>query len=124
MGLVASPDDLAETFFAAINTGDLEAAVQLWLDDAQFVGPGAAPIEGMDAIRGVLATLIDNRTQMAVADVTTFVAGPVAMRTGWLKLTGTPPHGEPFESVSEFVTIYALGDDGWRIAIDAPAGLP
>ena len=118
-----SPEAVAQAFEAAINAGDLDAALALWHDDAVFVGAGAAPIEGKQAVRGVLATLIDNRTRVRIETTRTYIAGPTAVRTGRLKLSGTGGGGKAFELATDYVTVYAKDEDGWRIVIDAPAGL-
>lgn len=121
---MVSPDEIAQAFETAIADGDLEAALALWLDDAVFVPAGAAPLTGRDAIRTVLAGLIDAGTRLRMAASGSYVAGAVALRSGRLTLSGKGADGEPFETVTDFVTVYALTEDGWRIALDAPAGLP
>jgi ketosteroid isomerase-like protein len=98
---------VAEAFEAAIAERDLEAAVD----------------HGRNAIRGVLAGLIDGGATLSGETVGVYVAGGVALRAVRLRLTGRDPDGEPFETVTDGVTVYALTEAGWRIAIDAPAGL-
>ncbi len=114
---------VAEAFEAAIATRDLEAALDLWLDDAVLVPAGAEPLHGRDAIRGVLAGLIDSGTQLTGEVAGLFTAGDVAVRAVRLTLTGRGTDGEPFETVTDGVTVYALTEAGWRIAIDAPGGV-
>jgi ketosteroid isomerase-like protein len=119
----ASPEAVAQVFVAAINSGDLDSALDLWVDDAVCVPAGAAPAAGKQAVRGVLAALIDNGTKLTIETSRTYIAGATAVRTGRLKLSGRGAGEEPFEVRTDYVTVYAFGDAGWRIAIDAPAGL-
>ena len=121
--MLDSAPAVAEAFEAAIAERDLQAALDLWLEDAVFIPPGAAPLHGRDAIRGVLAGLIDGGATLSSETVGVYVAGGVALRAVRLRLTGHDPDGEPFETVTDGVTVYALTEAGWRIAIDAPAGL-
>jgi ketosteroid isomerase-like protein len=53
-----------------------------------------------------------------------FVAGDVATATGTLTLSGTGHDGRPFAQSSSSVVVYRRSVDGWRIALDAPWGLP
>jgi ketosteroid isomerase-like protein len=117
-----SPDAVAEAFVAAINAGDLDAALELWLQDAVIVRGGGVALRGKDAIRGVLATLIDNGTQLAFESTAGYAAGAAAVRFGMLKMSAQAANGAGYEGVTRFLTVYARGEDGWLIAIDAPAG--
>jgi uncharacterized protein (TIGR02246 family) len=121
--MLESPEAVAKAFEAAIADRDLQEALDLWLEDAVLVPPGAEPLRGRDAIRTVLAGLIDSGTRLAGETVGVYMAGDVALRAVRLRLTGRDPHGEPFETVSDGITVYALTESGWRIALDAPAGL-
>ncbi len=119
----ASPEAVAQAFAAAINDGDATAALDLWLDDAVFVRPDGAALEGKAAIRDVLAALVENGTKMRVEMDGCHVAGPAAAAHGTLTFTVPRADAEPAEATSRFTAVYARGDDGsWRIAIDAPWG--
>jgi ketosteroid isomerase-like protein len=48
----------------------------------------------------------------------------LAIVSGALTLNGTAGAKEPFAQRSSSVVVYIRGADGWRIAIDAPSGLP
>jgi uncharacterized protein (TIGR02246 family) len=119
----ASPEAVASAFASAINAGDLDAALNLWVEDAVFVPADGAPIEGKQGVRGVLATLIENATELTIETARTYIAGATAVRAGRLRVSGVGVGGEPFEVATDYVTVYARDQDGWRIALDAPAGL-
>lgn len=113
-----SPDAVAQAFVAAINAGDIDAALELWLDDAVLVGPRDAALRGRDAIRGVLTTLIENGTKLAFESVESYVAGNAGVRTGMLRMSVHRTSGAGFDGVASFLTVYARSGDDWRIAID------
>jgi uncharacterized protein (TIGR02246 family) len=120
----ASPDEVGRTFVAALNSGNLEAALELWLDDAVLLPPGGSPVEGRQAIRAALAPLIETAAELRIDSSRTYVAGGSAVRTGRLRLIAGSADGSPTEVVTHFITVYARSGDGWRIVLDAPAGLP
>ena len=61
---------------------------------------------------------------MQVAVTNLYEAGGIALATGSLTLSGEG-HDGPYEQRSDSTVVYARGADGlWRIALDAPWGLP
>jgi uncharacterized protein (TIGR02246 family) len=119
-----SPEAVAQSFASAINAGDTEAALQLWLEDAVFVAADGPPRRGRAQIRDVFAALIENGTQMRIEMAGCHVAGPVAAAHGKLTFTVPAPDGERVEASTRFTAVYARDESGvWRIAIDAPWGL-
>ncbi len=119
-----SPEQLAAAFAAAINAGNAQAAAALWIDDATIVQPDGATVSGRTAVTAALQALVDNGVQVQIDVSSVFVAGDAAMVAGGLTLNGTNGQHEPFAQRSSSVVIYTRGPDGWRIAIDAPWGLP
>jgi uncharacterized protein (TIGR02246 family) len=119
-----TPEELAATFAAAINAGEVQAAVELWTDDAMIVQPDGDTVRGKPAVAAALQTLVDNSVRMEIDVSNVFVGGRVAIVAGALTLNGTNGAKEPFAQRSSSVVIYIRGADGWRIAIDAPWGLP
>jgi uncharacterized protein (TIGR02246 family) len=119
-----SPEAVAQAFARAINAGDVHAALELWLDDAVFVPADGLPLEGKDALHGVLGELVQNGTRMQIEMAACYVAGSAALGHGTLTFT-THGHGaEANELTTRFVAVYARdGKGAWRIAIDAPWGL-
>lgn len=121
-----TPAALLAAFLAAVNARDLDAAVELWREDAVIVQPDGQPLRGREAVAGALRALIDSRAEVHTEVTSIVEAGDVALVTGTLTLTaqnGDGPDGR-FTSRSSSVVIYKRGPDGWRIALDAPWGLP
>jgi uncharacterized protein (TIGR02246 family) len=120
-----SPHALAARFAAAINDGDVAAALELWLDDASLVQADGTALQGRATIAPALQALVDHRIAFRVQLTRLFTAGNIALGLGTLTMSGRNGHGEDFEQASSSVVVYARDSAGtWRIAIDAPWGLP
>jgi uncharacterized protein (TIGR02246 family) len=120
-----SPQQLSQDFAAAINARDVAAAADLWIEDAAIVRPDGQITRGRDAVADALRALMDNGVTVHIELGALFVAGDVATATGTLTLSGTGHDGAPFAQSSSSVVVYSRGaDGGWRIALDAPWGLP
>lgn len=119
-----TPEDLSVAFAAAINARDLPAALELWSEDPAIVQPDGSTIRGRESIATALQALIDNGVTLEISVTSVFAAGAVATAVGTLKLSGRDGDGQPHEQSSQSVVVYAREADGWRIAIDAPWGLP
>jgi uncharacterized protein (TIGR02246 family) len=119
-----SPEQLSQDLAAAINARDVEAAAELWVEDAAIVRADGQMTRGRDAVAAALAALMDNGVTMHIELGGLFVAGGVATATGMLTLSGTGEDGRPFEQSSRSIVVYTHRADGWRIALDAPWGLP
>jgi len=117
-----TPEQISAAFAAAINSGDIEGALSLWSEDAAIVGPDGAMVSGREAISGVLQALIGNGASVHIEVTGLYSAGDAALATGKLRMS--VPGQEPYEGDTSIV-LYTRGADGrWRVAIDAPWGLP
>ena len=120
-----SPEALSAAFGAAINSGDVAAALELWLEDAAIVQAGGQMVRGREAIGAALQALVRHDVSLEIDVERVFSAGGVAIATGTLTMSTVGEDGEPFTQRSRSVVVYARGSDGrWRLAIDAPWGLP
>jgi uncharacterized protein (TIGR02246 family) len=119
-----TPEELAAAFAAAISAGDVNAAVELWTDDATIVQPDGEALHGKPAVAAALRAIVDNGLRMEIDVSNVFVAGDAAVVVGALTLNGTHSEHGPFAQRSSSVVVYTRDPDGWRIAIDAPWGLP
>jgi uncharacterized protein (TIGR02246 family) len=121
---VLSPDALSAAFTEAINSRDLPAALELWTEDAAIISPTGERASGRAAIAAALQGLLDNGVTVQIDVTSIFAAGDVAVATGSFTACGTGADGEAFSSRSSSVVVYTRTPDGWRIALDAPWGLP
>jgi uncharacterized protein (TIGR02246 family) len=119
-----TPTALAEAFAAAINAGDVPAAVELWIGDPAIVQADGETVRGKRAVAAALQALVDTGVRLEIDVSNVFAGGDVAVVVGGLTLNGTNGDSEPFAQRSSSVVVYVRGPDGWRIAIDAPWGLP
>ncbi len=121
----SSPEALSEAFGAAINAHDVPAALDLWIEDAAIVQADGQVLRGRDAIGGALRALVEHEVSLEIDVARVFATAEVAVAVGSLTITGADADGRPFEQRSRSVVVYAKGPDGgWRLAIDAPWGLP
>ncbi len=115
-----TPEELAEAFAGALARRDLDGALAMWSEEAAIVAADGSLVQGRPAIREALQALLTNGTRVSIELASLFRAGDVALATGSLTLSG-----EGFEQRSSSTVVYARGTDGrWRIALDAPWGLP
>ncbi len=120
-----SPQALSSAFAAAINAGDVPAALELWVEDAALLQGSGKMVRGRAAIGAALQALVEHRVSLEIEVERIFSAGAVAIATGSLTMSGVGADGGPFSQASRSVVVYSQATDGsWRVAIDAPWGLP
>jgi uncharacterized protein (TIGR02246 family) len=120
-----SPEQLSAEFAAAIEARDVPAALALWSDDAALIQADGRAIRGHAAIEPALRALVENGVRLDIRLSRAFDAGDVAIGTGTLTISGTDPGGQRFEHASNSIVVYRrVADGSWRIALDAPWGLP
>jgi uncharacterized protein (TIGR02246 family) len=120
-----SPEELSASFARALARGDVNAALELWIEDATILTAAGEPMRGREAIGAALRALVDNGAHVEIELSRTITAGDVAVGLGTLTLSGTATGGAAFRQQSSSTVIYSRGADGrWRIALDAPWGLP
>jgi uncharacterized protein (TIGR02246 family) len=120
----ATPATLLSAFLSAVNAHDLDAAVALWREDAAIVQADGEALRGRDAVARALRALIDSRFEIDTEVASIVEAGDVALISGTLTISGESEDGRRFSHSSSSVVIYRRDSDGWRIALDAPWGLP
>lgn len=120
-----SPEALAEAFAAALSAGDVAGAMELWVEDATIVGADGQPVCGRDEIALALDAIVSHEVKVDIRLSRTFTAGDTALVLGTLTMSGTGLDGRPFSQQSQSTVVYQRDAQGaWRIAIDAPWGLP
>lgn len=120
----ATPEELSSALQAAINAGDAQAALELWDERAVIIGADGAVIEGPGALAGALRALVENGARLEIQLFGLIAVGDVALASGTLTIHGESPQGERSLQHGSSVVVYHRGPAGWRIAIDAPWGLP
>ncbi len=120
----STPEELPRLFAAAVNSGDTGAALELWSAEAAMVSFDGSVLEGEGAVEGAVRALIEAGTRIEIEVERVVNAGMVALAFGTLTMKGSDDAGRPFEQQSSSMAVYALQDGGWRVALDAPWGLP
>jgi uncharacterized protein (TIGR02246 family) len=121
----SSPGDTSKAFAAAVNAGDVPAALELWAEDAVLLHADGRTIAGRRAIEATLEYLVSIDTRLEIRVARTFQAGTAAVGVGTLTMSATTPEHRKFEQESQFVVVYTRSQDGpWRLTIDAPWGFP
>jgi uncharacterized protein (TIGR02246 family) len=120
-----TPEEVSDAFRAAINAGDVPAALELWIDDAAIVQADGHALRGRAAIAVALQALVEHQIEIDIHIDHLTTAGQVGVAIGTLTMRGTNAQGERFEHHSDSTVVYTRGaDDYWRLAIDAPWGFP
>jgi uncharacterized protein (TIGR02246 family) len=117
-----SPDETNELFAAAINSADLEAALELYEPDACLVPAPGEPVFGLDAIRAALQGFVDAKPTLTIEPGSLRQVGDLALAAHPWKATGEGPDG-PVEVSGHAVEVVRRQADGtWRFVIDDPYG--
>jgi uncharacterized protein (TIGR02246 family) len=120
-----SPAELSAAFAEALAQHDVERAMELWVEEPTILTPAGEAVQGRAAIAAALEVLVANGTDVKIDLRRSITAGDVALGLGTLTLSGIGSDGKPFSQQSTSAVIYKRCSDGaWRVAIDAPWGLP
>lgn len=105
-----------ERFMNAFAAGDADAVVSLYTDDAQFIAPGMAPLEGHGAIHQFLSGAIGSgvdRLELETSEIE--VVGDTAYEVGTYEMSA----GEQTADRGNYMVIWRRGADGeWRLHRD------
>jgi ketosteroid isomerase-like protein len=126
--LKESADQIRARHVAAVNAGDLEAAVGIFAPDSVFLPPGQPPLENIPAIRAWFSHVFGQFT----IDGFSLEPGPVlehgdmVLEHGRWKGTFLPKDGSnSLPAGGTYLTVYALQPDGsTRVIRDSFNGLP
>jgi ketosteroid isomerase-like protein len=116
-----SPRDTSLGFAAAINSGDLESALEHWMPGAVLVSPDGEEARGADEIRRCLAALIGSGAKLEI-ELDAVIEGP-EIALGGTTMAMTLPHASGQRIEFRGTVVYTRAPDGWRFAIDAPVAL-
>jgi uncharacterized protein (TIGR02246 family) len=118
-----SPARVIELFTAALNTGDVEEAMDLYEPDATFAPQPGEEVKGREAIRSALELFAALKPRMSGEVTKVMTAGDVALVMNRWQLEGTQADGAPVAMRGHSADVFRRAPDGgWRILIDDPWG--
>jgi uncharacterized protein (TIGR02246 family) len=111
---------LFDRLMAADNRGDVDAVVRCYADDAVFLPPGGASVEGIRNIRPRYEELFATNGLEVRMDVDAIeVKGPLAFSRGMTRGRLVPRDGSPPREIADRYLMVLRGGDGgeWKIAV-------
>ena len=116
------PEECDTLLVAALNRGDLEAAVALYEPNAAFVQEPGKVVTGHGAIREAMKGFLAIKPKFTL-DVNAVQNGDIAMLRSKWQVTGTDPEGKPVSMSGNGIEVVRRQADGtWLFTIDNPAG--
>jgi len=119
------PEECDQLLFKTIETGDVDAALELYEPDAVFVVSPDQVVTGHGAIREVLKGMLATGGIGKIESVksVTSVDGTIAFTRTKGSATHQGPDGKPVTVHFHSVEVVRKQPDGtWRIVIDDPSG--
>jgi uncharacterized protein (TIGR02246 family) len=117
------PEQAIELFAAALNRGDVDAAITFYDSEAAFTPQPGEAVTGLEAIRGALQQFAALKPRLRGEITKVLTAGDVALVHNRWQLEGTQPDGRPVEMRGHSADVLRRASDGsWRILIDDPWG--
>jgi len=116
-------------FQRLLNSGDLDGLVELYAEDAVYVPARGQRLEGREAVRSVLAGLIESGAKLRMELVELVEAGEVALERARYHIEVPDPDGvadgngdgERMQITGDSNLVLRRAEDGcWRILIDDP----
>ena len=102
-------------FEAGFDSGDAEAVVALYADDARLMAPNAATTIGLDSVRATFGAMIDAGLAVDLEPIETQSAGDIAYVVGKYKLMA----GEDTVDEGKYMETWRRGGDGeWKMTND------
>jgi uncharacterized protein (TIGR02246 family) len=120
---MAQPIDTVNQLTAALNRGDLDAALSLYEANAVLVAQPGQLARGSAELRAALRRFIDLKPRLTSQAQCVIESGDIALYTGRWTLQGMDPAGREVSMGGDSTDILRRQDDGrWLIAIDNPWG--
>ncbi len=120
---MSTPIDTVNQLAEAINRGDLEAALALYVPNAVLVPQPGQLARGTTELRAALGRFIDLKPTLKFQAHSVIEVDDIAQYTSRWTLHGTDPSGQAIAMGSESSDVLRRQQDGrWLIAVDNPWG--
>ena len=119
-----TPEQVLKSIVDGINTGNLDALMQLYEPDASFAAqPGMLAQGGLAGVREGLAGFIGMKGKLDLKVTRVLEAKDLALVIGVWSFSGTGPDGKEVKLASRSADVLRRQADGsWRFVIDNPWG--
>jgi len=119
----ATPEQVLKAVVDGINTGNLDALVQLYEPEAAFTSQPGSLSRGSEGIRQSLSAFVAMKGTLDLEVTRVLEAGGLALVAGTWSFTGTGPDGAPLTlSGRNADVLRRQADNSWRFVIDNPWG--
>src|SRR5437899_80528 len=109
---VTRPEDMAQSFAEAFNSGNVDAVLALYESNAVLVAPPGQLASGIDAIREALQGFLVLKGKLAIESRYCIRAGDTALTSSKWSLRGTGPDGKPIEIGAKSAEVVGRQTDG------------
>ncbi len=122
--MTRGPIDAVHQLVAAINAGNLDAAVALYEPTGVLISPAGVPARGTAELRAALGGFIAMKPRLEAQAERVFESGDLALYLSRWTLHGVDPGGKAIEMAGESTDVLRRQADGrWLVAIDNPWGV-
>jgi len=119
-----TPEQTNQLLAQALNSGNLEAAADLYEADATFFPQPGQPVTGAAAIREALAGFIAMKPTLNIEIVVSATTGDTALTQNKWTMKATGPDGSPMDLGGQSAEVVRRQADGsWKFVIDNPWGV-
>lgn len=119
------PEDCSRILIAALESGDLDASVSVYENNAVLFKKSGEPMTGLDAIRASNAGLIAMKPKFTIDFIQATLSADGTLATNRMKadLAWTDKEGKAKQgSVDTLEVVRRQPDGSWRYVIDDPYG--
>lgn len=119
----STPTNVVSAFVAAMNRGDIDAAVSHYEPSGILVAQPGSVAVGLEAIREALAGMLQMTPRLTMASQEVFSSNDVALYHSNWSMRGRGPDGSPVTLSGQSSDVLRRQPGGeWKIAIDNPWG--
>ena len=120
---MTTPEQVLRSIVDGINSGNLEALMPLYEDQAAFAAQPGSLARGPLGIRESLAGFIAMKGALDLKVTRVLEANDLALVVGEWSFAGTDPDGRPVRLTAQNADVLRRQADGsWRFVIDNPWG--